>query len=174
MEGCAVSGLGARGFERHRTDWFAVGREPEQIGEKELASGFELDHRSAKRASETTEDFVLPLGGFPFDGVDAERTRHAQRALHAPPCGERVGIEERVEHSRGRCLDGQAVIELFHRGSPRSSVLSPRSSVLGPQSSVYVLWTVDRGPWTWTADCGPRTARITTCIPSRLLTGTRS
>src|SRR4030095_3431751 len=85
-----------------------------RVGDEELPAWLELDDRAFERTTQPAKHLVTPLGGVPLDRVDAERTRHAQRTRHMPPRRERIVIEERIEHHRGRRVDGETVSEFLH------------------------------------------------------------
>src|SRR5687768_11497743 len=98
MQDGTVAVRRAGALKRHRSDRIAVRRKPVDVSDEELTPGLELDDRSTQRAPEPPEHVVTPLGRIPFDGVAAERPWHAERPPHLPPRGQRLMIEERVEH----------------------------------------------------------------------------
>ena len=60
------------------------------------------------------EDVIAPFCRLPLDRVAAERPRHTDGMLGLPPCGQRLRIEEGIEHLRWRRDDDQVGRELEH------------------------------------------------------------
>ena len=57
------------------------------------------------------EHLVAIVGRPPFDGIRTEHARRGDRARHAPPGAERVGIEERAHHERRRRGDADRQVQ---------------------------------------------------------------
>ena len=69
----------------------------------------ELDHGSSKRAAESAENLVLPLGRFPFHGIHAERPRDAERSLHRHHAARASGSKNASSTAAG----GASIVRLW-------------------------------------------------------------
>ena len=110
-----ASGL-QRDLERHRPDRFAVGRQPERVGDEESLADLELHDRPAEYAAQAPEHLVAEVGRLPLDRVRTEHPRRGDRVRDLPPGVERVGIEERLQHAPRRRRDDRGHVETRERG----------------------------------------------------------
>src|SRR4029453_6683866 len=100
--------------QRHRTDGIALGRNPVNLGNEELAIGAIVHHGAVQDAAEGAEYRVREHRRRPFDGVDPEEPWGGHRTLDAPPVFERDGIEEGGDDRRRWRGNLEGVIDSRH------------------------------------------------------------